>query len=256
MSQDRPVLSAENLTKRFGHVTALDGVSLEVNRGEWVSVMGPSGSGKTTLLNLLSLLEPPTSGRYVLDDVDTSDLTKAQRTRVRREKIGLVFQQFHLVPYLTALENVMLAQYYHSSVDEDQARQELERIGLGQRLEHLPSQLSGGEQQRVCLARALINGPAIILADEPTGNLDEDCEREVLQILRDLHAEARTIVLVTHNPELGGQAERTIYLHHGRAIGPEKNGSFHETMRDLSGTDEAENSSGKEANRHTTCGTP
>jgi putative ABC transport system permease protein len=158
------------------------------------------------------------AGGFVLDGVDTSALSQQERTRVRRDKIGLVFQQFHLVPYLSALENVLLAQYYHSTVDEDQAAEALQRVGLGARTDHLPSQLSGGEQQRVCLARALINEPAIILADEPTGNLDEENERSVLGILRDLHAEGRTIVLVTHNPELGNCAERMIYLHHGRVV--------------------------------------
>jgi putative ABC transport system ATP-binding protein len=137
---------------------------------------------------------------------------------VRREKIGLVFQQFHLVPYLTALENVMLAQYYHSMVDTNEAAAALERVGLAHRIGHLPSQLSGGEQQRVCIARALINQPAIILADEPTGNLDEANEKVILDLLQRLHAEGRTIILVTHNPELAEFSDRVVRLQHGRVV--------------------------------------
>src|SRR3989304_5748331 len=168
---EKIVLETKGLTKRFGNVTSLDHVDMEVRKGEWVSIMGPSGSGKTTMLNLLSCLDSPTEGQYILDGVDTSTLSERERVVVRREKIGLIFQQFHLIPYLTALENVMLAQYYHSLVDRNDATEVLERVGLGHRIGHLPSQLSGGEQQRVCIARALINQPAIVLAAEPTGNL-------------------------------------------------------------------------------------
>ena len=137
---------------------------------------------------------------------------------VRREKIGLIFQQFHLVPYLTALENVMLAQYYHSMIDQDDAEQALTHVGLGHRMGHLPSQLSGGEQQRVCIARALINQPAIILADEPTGNLDEANEEVVLELFKGLRREGRTIILVTHNPELAEYSDRVVRLHHGKVV--------------------------------------
>ena len=207
---------AKNLTKRFGNVTALDSIDMEVGKGEWVSIMGPSGSGKTTMLNILSCLDTPTGGQYLLDGVDASTLSERQRVVVRREKIGLVFQQFHLVPYLNVLENVMLAQYYHSMIDKNDAAEVLERVGLGHRVSHLPSQLSGGEQQRVCIARALINQPAIILADEPTGNLDEANEGVILDIFKELHKEGKTIILVTHNPELAELSDRTIRLHHGR----------------------------------------
>ncbi len=210
------VLETKGLTKRFGSVIPLDGVDMQVCRGEWVAIMGPSGSGKTTMLNLLACLDTPTAGQYILDGADTSTLNERERAVVRREKIGLVFQQFHLVPYLTALENVMLAQYYHSMVDRDEAREVLERVGLGHRTSHLPSQLSGGEQQRVCIARALINQPAIILADEPTGNLDEVNEEIILCFFKELHAEGRTIILVTHNPELAEFSDRVVRLHHGR----------------------------------------
>ncbi len=137
---------------------------------------------------------------------------------MRREKIGLIFQQFHLVPYLSALENVMLAQYYHSMIDSKDAEQALNHVGLGHRIGHLPSQLSGGEQQRVCIARALINQPAIILADEPTGNLDEANEEVVLDLFKGLHREGRTIILVTHNPELAQYSDRVVRLHHGKVV--------------------------------------
>ncbi|MBZ0154638.1 MAG: ABC transporter ATP-binding protein [Alphaproteobacteria bacterium] len=212
----KTVLETIGLTKRFGNVTSLNSIDMQVDRGEWVSIMGPSGSGKTTLLNILSCLDTPTEGRYILDGVDTSTLTERQRVVVRREKIGLIFQQFHLVPYLTALENVMLAQYYHSMIDKSDAVEVLERVQLGHRIDHLPSQLSGGEQQRVCIARALINQPAIILADEPTGNLDEANEEIILNIFKELHNEGRSIILVTHNPELADFSDRVIRLHHGR----------------------------------------
>jgi putative ABC transport system ATP-binding protein len=210
------ILETKSLTKRFEKVVALDELNMSVRQGEWVSIMGPSGSGKTTLLNILACLDTPSGGQYILDGLDTSILGEKERIMIRREKIGLVFQQFHLIPYLGALENVMLAQYYHSMTDKTEAAAALDRMGLGHRLDHLPSQLSGGEQQRVCIARALINQPDILLADEPTGNLDEGNEKIVLDIFRRLHHEGRTILLVTHNLEIGEHAERIIRLHHGR----------------------------------------
>ena len=167
-------IEVEGLTKRYGEsVYALRQVSLSVEKGEWISVMGPSGSGKSTLLNILGCLDAPTTGRVVVEGENLAGFSAAERARFRAEKIGFVFQQYHLVPYLTAVENVMLAQYFHSMSDEEEAVQGLGRVGLRDRLHHLPSQLSGGEQQRVCIARALINQPNLILADEPTGNLDE-----------------------------------------------------------------------------------
>ena len=158
--------------KSGGELRALDHVSLHVEQGEWLAIMGPSGSGKSTLVNLLGCLDAPTAGKVILDDQDLADVPASQRNRIRAEKIGFVFQQFHLIAYLTALENVMLAQYFHSMTDEKEALAALHRVGLRDRARHLPSQLSGGEQQRVCVARALINDPKLILADEPTGNLD------------------------------------------------------------------------------------
>lgn len=210
------VLETKGLTKRYGNVAALDDINIQVAGGEWISIMGSSGSGKTTLLNILACLDVPTEGLYILDGVETAHLSGRERNVIRRERIGLIFQQFHLVPYLTALENVMLAQYYHSVTDRQEAMSALEIVGMGHRMKHRPSQLSGGEQQRVCIARALINQPTIILADEPTGNLDENNEEIVLGIFRQLHSEGRTIVMVTHNPELGEQSNRVVRLHHGR----------------------------------------
>ncbi|MEA4836857.1 MAG: ABC transporter ATP-binding protein [Rhodospirillaceae bacterium] len=216
--QSREVIGVSGLGKRFGSVAALQDVSFSVQEGEFVAVMGPSGSGKTTLLNILSLLDTPTEGSYRLDGIETAHLSEKEQVIIRREKIGLVFQQFHLIPYLNAVENLMLAQHYHSVADRDEAVEALARVGLAERATHLPSQLSGGEQQRVCIARALINAPALILADEPTGNLDADNEALVMGLLESLRDEGRTIVLVTHNPELGDRTGRVIRLQHGKRV--------------------------------------
>lgn len=213
---DTSVIDVEGLAKRFGTVTALSGIDIRIDHGAFVAIMGPSGSGKTTLLNILSCLDTPSEGRYRLDGVDVATLTGREQAVARRERIGLVFQQFHMIPYLNALENIMLAQHYHSVADRGDAMAALERVGMAHRWNHRPAQLSGGEQQRVCIARALINEPALILADEPTGNLDQDNEARVMDILRDLHKEGRTIVLITHNPQLGAMTDRVIHLRHGR----------------------------------------
>ncbi len=212
------LVQVENLRKEFGNVRALDGVSFRVDAGEWIAIMGPSGSGKTTLINILGGLDTPTAGQAIVDGTDVARLDEAGLTRFRAEKIGFIFQQFHLVPYLTAVENVMLAQYFHSTTDEKEAQQALERVGLGDRIQHLPSQLSGGEQQRVAVARALINRPKLILADEPTGNLDEANEEIVLSLLRELHAEGHTILMVTHAPSIGRLADRRIEFAHGHLV--------------------------------------
>jgi len=216
----QPIIAAQqvvidSLIKQYGTLRALNGVSFAVNPGEWVALMGPSGSGKTTLINILGGLDTLTSGRVVVDGVDLSRLSEGELVRYRAEKVGFVFQQFHLVPYLTALENVMLAQYFHSVTDEKEAGDALKRVGLGDRLTHVPAQLSGGEQQRVAIARALINQPKLILADEPTGNLDEANEAIVLQIFRELHDVGHTILMVTHDPDIARQADRRIELAHG-----------------------------------------
>ncbi|HLF28966.1 MAG TPA: ABC transporter ATP-binding protein [Anaerolineae bacterium] len=213
-----------NLSRAYGEVRALDSVNLEVARGEWLSVMGPSGSGKTTLLNILGGLDRSTGGQLFIDGTEMTRLTPKELARFRRETVGLVFQQFHLVPYLTALENVMLAQYFHSMPDEAEARAALEAVGLGERTHHLPAQLSGGEQQRVCIARALINQPKIILADEPTGNLDAANEEIVLDIFHRLHAQGHTLIVVTHDAHVGRLADRLIALEHGHVVRAESNG--------------------------------
>jgi putative ABC transport system ATP-binding protein len=205
----------DNLIKQYGALRALGGISFGVKTGEWVALMGPSGSGKTTLINILGGLDTLTSGSVFVDGIDLSKLRENELVRYRAEKVGFVFQQFHLVPYLTAVENVMLAQYFHSFTDEKQAKEALGRVGLADRLTHLPAQLSGGEQQRVAIARALINQPKLILADEPTGNLDEANETIVLQIFRELHSAGHTILMVTHDPDIARQADRRIELAHG-----------------------------------------
>ncbi len=210
-------IEVEHVTRKYSEaVFALRDVSFTVEKGEWLAVMGPSGSGKSTLMNILGCLDAPDAGTARVDGQDVTQLRGEALARFRAEKIGLVFQQFHLVPYLTAIENVMLAQYFHSLADEQEAAEALKRVGLGDRLHHLPSQLSGGEQQRVCVARALINQPNLILADEPTGNLDEVNETIVMGLFTELHREGHTILMVTHDPEIGRMAERRIELHHGK----------------------------------------
>jgi putative ABC transport system ATP-binding protein len=211
-----PLVQVEHLEKRFGDVRALDRVSFEVDAGEWIAIMGPSGSGKTTLINILGGLDHPTAGRVAVDGLEIGSLNERELTRYRADKIGFVFQQFHLVPYLTALENVMLAQYFHSITDEKEAAEALARVGLSDRLTHVPAELSGGEQQRVAIARALINNPKLILADEPTGNLDEANEAVVLTLLRELNEAGHTILVVTHSQAIGNLADRRIELEHGR----------------------------------------
>ncbi len=211
------IVEAKGLAKYYnGRLCALDNIDLTVAPGEWLSIMGPSGSGKTTLLNLLGCLDRPTSGSLIIDGTEVARLNGAALTRFRRETVGLIFQQFYLVPYLTALENVMLAQYFHSMADEDEARRALEGVGLGDRTHHLPSQLSGGEQQRVCIARALINEPRLILADEPTGNLDAANEEIVMELFQRLHGLGHTLIVVTHDAAIGERADRILRLEHGR----------------------------------------
>ena len=212
------LLELKDISKIYsgGTVKALNHVSLSVNEGEWVAIMGPSGSGKSTMMNIIGCMDKPSMGQVILDGKDIAQESSKSLTQIRRDKIGLIFQQFHLVNYLTALENVMVAQYYHSMPDEKEALEALKRVGLAERAKHLPSQLSGGEQQRVCIARALINHPQLILADEPTGNLDEANENMVIDIFKKLHAEGRTIIVVTHAPEVAAFAERTVVLEHGK----------------------------------------
>lgn len=211
----KEIIKISHLCKNFGEIKALQDINFSVLQGQWLAIMGPSGSGKSTLLNILSLMDEQSSGEYFLDGTNVQSLDEGAKIKIRREKIGLIFQQFHLIPYLNAFENVMLAQFYHSSVDEEDARAVLEKVGLAHRLKHLPSELSGGEQQRLCIARALINNPELLLADEPTGNLDEANEKIVLNLLKQLKNEGKTIVLITHNETLGKQADTMMILRHG-----------------------------------------
>ncbi|AIQ58659.1 ABC transporter ATP-binding protein [Paenibacillus borealis] len=209
------ILEISGVSKKYGSLHALKDITFSVEPGEWLSIMGSSGSGKSTMLNMIGLMDKPSSGQVKIDGIATSSMSSRKLTEIRKDKIGLVFQQFHLIPHLTALENVMVAQYYHSMPDEKEAAAALARVGLEGRAKHLPRQLSGGEQQRVCIARALINYPALILADEPTGNLDEANEEIVLDLFQELHQEGHTIIMVTHAPEVGELAERQIRLEHG-----------------------------------------
>ena len=225
------ILELKNVSKIYGTLRALSNINLSVNRGDWLSIMGPSGSGKTTMINIIGCMDTPSEGSVILDGVDISRENAASLTRIRRDKIGLIFQQFHLISYLTAVENVMLAQYYHSMPDEEEAMEALAKVGLAERARHLPSQLSGGEQQRVCIARALINSPMILLGDEPTGNLDEENEGIVVDIFRRLHEEGVTIIVVTHDPEVGDVAQRKIVLEYGKIVDDvDQSGTFGQAL--------------------------
>jgi putative ABC transport system ATP-binding protein len=220
------IIETIELTRTYGmgevQVRALDGVSLSIAQGEFVAVMGPSGSGKSTLMNILGCLDRPTAGRYILDGVNVSQMTRAQLARVRNQRIGFVFQSYNLLPRTSALKNVMAPLLYERNgrrsraERESAARRALEAVGLGDRLGHLPQELSGGQQQRVAVARALVNDPTLILADEPTGNLDSQSGKEILDVLHQLHRQGRTILLVTHEPDISVQAQRTIFLRDGR----------------------------------------
>ena len=220
------LLELKNISKVYGDLHALDNVSLSVDKGEWIAIMGPSGSGKSTMMNIIGCMDKTSTGQVIFDGKDISKESRRKLTEFHRDKIGLVFQQFHLINYLSAVENVMVAQYYHSMPDEKEALEALERVGLKDRAKHLPSQLSGGEQQRVCIARALINSPELILADEPTGNLDEANENIVLDIFRQLHKEGTSLVVVTHDPEVGEVAQRIVRLEHGKIVSDKKNDQF------------------------------
>jgi len=222
------IIQVQDLTKVYGAddatVRALDGLNATVNRGEFVAVMGPSGSGKSTLMNILGCLDRPSSGVYALDGRDVSRLSKKDLAAVRNQKIGFVFQSFNLLPRLSALGNVMLPLLYNSVESLSAAEREkravaaLESVGLGNRLRHRPNQLSGGQQQRVAIARALINRPPLILADEPTGNLDSKSSVEIMDLLHQLHGQGTTIVMVTHELDIAAHARRIICVRDGRVI--------------------------------------
>ena len=207
-------------------VTALAGISLTIDEGQYSAIMGPSGSGKSTLLNLIGCLDRPTSGRYILGGQDVSNLSDAELSEVRGRRIGFVFQTFNLIPQLTALDNIEVPLFYrgmHRHERRRRSRELADRVGLGHRAQHKPMELSGGEQQRVAVARALANDPLIILADEPTGNLDSRTGQEILALFDDLTARGRTVVVVTHDESIGRRAHRIVRVADGKVVGHERN---------------------------------
>jgi putative ABC transport system ATP-binding protein len=204
-------------------LTVLQGVNLRVNKGEMVAIMGPSGSGKSTLLNLIGLLDRPTSGSYVLENKEVSRLSSGEQSKVRGQKIGFIFQSFNLLPYLSALGNVELGQKYAGKPDTKVAKEALAKVGLSDRLKHRPNELSGGEQQRVAVARALAKDPPIILADEPTGNLDSHSSKEIMNILTSLHRDRNiTLIMITHDPNIAHYCQRIVHIEDGQITNEEK----------------------------------
>jgi putative ABC transport system ATP-binding protein len=229
-----PIIQASDVRKVYGmgevSVAALDGVSITIQEGEFVAIMGPSGSGKSTLMNILGCLDRPTEGRYILDDEDVSNLDKTELAAIRSRQIGFIFQSYNLLSRTTAQDNVKLPMIYNrvnkrsAEEREEIARQKLEAVGLGDRAHHQPHELSGGQQQRLAIARALVNDPVLILADEPTGNLDSRSGEEIMNLLHGLHEDGRTIVMVTHDHEIAEHTQRTIHLRDGKVEKVIKNG--------------------------------
>ena len=228
------IIQTLDLTKIYGmgdiQVKALDGVSLQIQEGEFVAIMGPSGSGKSTLMNILGCLDRPSSGKYILAEEDVSDLDKVQLAHIRNQQIGFVFQSYNLLPRTSALENVMLPMIYnrdnHTSEAEqlEKALSVLESVGLADRVHHQPQELSGGQSQRVAIARALVNDPVLLLADEPTGNLDSRSGKEIMAVLSNLNAQGSTIVMITHEDDIAAYAQRVIHFLDGGIVTDEPNG--------------------------------
>ncbi|HVS05434.1 MAG TPA: ABC transporter ATP-binding protein [Candidatus Dormibacteraeota bacterium] len=222
------MITLEGITKLYltgeVEVAALKGVSLHIPEGEFIAIMGPSGSGKSTLMNVIGCLDQPSSGRYILDGYDVSALTDDQLAWIRNRKIGFVFQSYNLIPRASAAHNVEMPLIYagDSQQRRERAMAALESVGLLQRAGHLPSELSGGQQQRVAIARALVTDPAILLADEPTGNLDSESSLEIMKLLRDLNQQGRTIVLITHEPDIAAFAQRVVRLRDGVIVSDER----------------------------------
>ncbi len=219
------LIDIQNIYKIYNpgenEVRALDGITLTVEHGEFLAIVGQSGSGKSTLMNMLGLLDIPTSGTYILDGVDVKDMTDDELSEIRNKEIGFIFQGFNLIPSLTAVENVELPLVYRGMKKEERnklALEALDRVGLSHRLDHLPKQMSGGQQQRVAIARAVAARPPIILADEPTGNLDSHSGVEVMKILHELHEEGRTVILITHDNDIANEAERVIKISDGQIV--------------------------------------
>ncbi len=229
------IIETIDLKKVYGmgdaEVAAVNGISMQIHPGEFVAIMGPSGSGKSTLMNILACLDRPTEGQYILDGEDVSEYSRGELAAIRSQKLGFVFQSFNLLPRATALDNVIMPMIYRRENPLNAAQRReiavnaLESVGLSQRMHHLPSELSGGQQQRVAIARALVNDPVLLLADEPTGNLDTKSSEEILEVLHDLHDRGRTIVMVTHEPDVAHHTERIITVRDGKLFSDQKNGS-------------------------------
>jgi putative ABC transport system ATP-binding protein len=232
--ESKAIIETVDLKKVYGmgdaEVTAVYGINIQIHPGEFVAIMGPSGSGKSTLMNILACLDHPTEGQYILDGEDVSTYSRRELAEIRSQKLGFVFQSFNLLPRATALDNVIMPIIYRrenrisSAERKEVAMSALESVGLKERVHHLPSELSGGQQQRVAIARALVNDPVLLLADEPTGNLDTRSSEEILEVLHNLHDRGRTIVMVTHEPDIAHHTERIVMVRDGKLFSDQKNG--------------------------------